>query len=660
MIKSDRKAIICETKTCAVIFLFVEEICVNSAKNLVSKKFIFILILLFANFLYAENLFVEGEVIVKMKSQQSRNSQKLNLSKLSNSIGLKMVKSFPSINMHQMKVKGGQNLEDAIAKIRENTNVEFVEPNFYFKKINNADSDGVIQSYSKEDVVAGFKTNSANTYQQTGVNAHVTEAWSKILSVEIESDNKPIIAVIDTGVDYSHSVFKLSNAIWTNPNEIPGNNIDDDQNGFIDDVNGWNFFHNSNDPYDDDGHGTHVAGIVLGVTIDIFADTLKESPIRIMPLKFLGADGSGTTAQAIEAINYAILNGAKVINNSWGGYNYSASLHSALAEAYKQGVFIVTAAGNSTNDNDSKPIYPANLSEIPSLISVAASNDWDSIAYFSNYGVQSVQVTAPGVSVLSTLPRGRYGYASGTSMAAPFVAGLAGLIIREAPDLSGFQLRQILIENVEPISKLKAYVSSSGRVDVLASLDQGIISSKTQSFQPNYDIVYRSEARSPASEGNSNSKNNNNPMGCGTVGKLFANSSSENSMNQVLLMSILFLPVVVWSALKRKSMVSDNSKRRYDRFALQSQIQLQVGGRSLTANMKTISVGGLSFNADTLIEKGGLISMTITSPDGRESIQVDGNVVWNEQNKSYGVQFNNVKEGVKVLIQNWSEGLKKV
>lgn len=254
-----------------------------------------------------------------------------------------------------------------------------------------------------------------------------------------------VVAVVDTGVDGSHP--ELSSRMWVNPGENPGNGIDDDGNGFIDDVYGWDFVESDNDPSDGNGHGTHVAGIIAAAN-DGFGSTGVAFDATIMPVRVLDSNGAGSFYDVAAGIRYAVDNGAQVINLSLGG-SYSSAVHSALAYAGQHGVFVVAAAGN---DGGAAPVYPAALSaELTNVLSVGAHDSNDTRAYFSN-GVGAsgaVQVAAPGVGVLSCLPGNRYSRLSGTSMAAPHVAGLAALALSANPALDPQTLRSLIVEGAD-------------------------------------------------------------------------------------------------------------------------------------------------------------------------------------------------------------------
>jgi len=277
------------------------------------------------------------------------------------------------------------------------------------------------------------------------------------------------VAVIDTGVDTSHP--DLAGRVWTNPDEIAGNGIDDDLNGYVDDVNGWNFYDWTNQVYsagDGDSHGTHVAGIIAarrgnGAGVAGVADNA-----RIMPLKFL-KPGGGYTSDAIVAIQYAVAEGATVINASWGGTGYSQALCDAISQAGDAGVLFVAAAGNSGTDNDAAALWPANC-PASSLISVAATTSVDDLASFSNRGATQVDVGAPGESVLSTIPGGAYGYKSGTSMAAPQVSGIAATIVGLHPGMAAWQTKAAITAGGDPVSALAGTTASGRRVDLLGAI----------------------------------------------------------------------------------------------------------------------------------------------------------------------------------------------
>jgi subtilisin family serine protease len=250
-----------------------------------------------------------------------------------------------------------------------------------------------------------------------------------------------VVAVLDTGIDYNHS--DLKNNIWTNTKDVPGNGIDDDGNGYIDDVYGWNFADENNYTLDGYGHGTHVAGTIAGEN-NSYGVTGIAYNTKIMPVKVLGDDGSGSYNAITNGIYYAVNNGANVINLSLGGDYPNSSLESAIEYASSKGVTVVMAAGN---EGDSRPSYPARYANKYG-IAVGAVDSNNNLASFSDRaGNNPIEyVTAPGVNVHSTVPGDKYATYSGTSMATPHVAGVVALMLSANPSLSTDQIRQILAE----------------------------------------------------------------------------------------------------------------------------------------------------------------------------------------------------------------------
>jgi subtilisin family serine protease len=247
-----------------------------------------------------------------------------------------------------------------------------------------------------------------------------------------------VVAVIDTGADYNHQ--DLSPNIWTNPGEVAGNGKDDDGNGYIDDIHGWNAVANNGDPMDDNGHGTHCAGTIGAVGNNARGVAGVNWNVKIMPLKFLSATGSGSLSGAVAAINYMVTMknrgvNIRVASNSWGGGGYSQALYNAIQAASAAGIAFAAAAGNESNDNDANASYPAGY-DVPNVISVAAVDRDGNMASFSNYGANTVDIAAPGVSILSTWPGNSYNVLSGTSMATPHVSGALALLFAAEPNLS--------------------------------------------------------------------------------------------------------------------------------------------------------------------------------------------------------------------------------
>jgi subtilisin family serine protease len=543
----------------------------------------------------------------------------------------------------------------SVEALKNDPEIEFVEPNYLLKPLSEDQPGVIVQTVTPDQIQrpSGLSAQSvtvqtAGVYDQSGANIHVTEAWAQ--SQPYSVNNRPIVAVIDTGLDSSHYVFSQTGALWVNTQEIPGNGIDDDFNGYVDDVSGWNFVINTANFFDDEGHGTHVSGIVLGATQDVLkTPPLQPAKIRIMPLKFLDSSGSGSTSNAVSAVYYAVNNGAKVINCSWGGGSYSRALHEAFTFAYTHGVLVASAAGNYSSNNDTTDMYPANY-DVPSNVSVAATNDYDYLASFSNYGFHSVPIASPGVLIYSTVPGGNFGLMSGTSMATPLVAGAAALAFREAPQLSGFQMKGLLMSSSTPVTQLNNKDATGARIDVLDLLNSAQLQHFTAASQPDYTPQFKAD-RSVASQ----SASSPGAAGCGLIGAMSLKGPGGGSFSDMSWIAIfLLLPLFIWISLRQ---INPQSRRRYDRFRMSSSVKVMLGDRELTGQMQTISLGGLSFNADEALEKGHTVTMKIASPDGKDLVEVEGRIVWSEASSSYGVQFAQTQMSVLDKINNWTRQL---
>ncbi len=274
-----------------------------------------------------------------------------------------------------------------------------------------------------------------------------------------------VIAVIDTGMNYNHPDLAANR--WENPGEIPNNGIDDDGNGFVDDFYGWNFYSNNNNPYDT-GHGTHVAGTVGAVGNNGTGVVGVNWRCKLMPIKFLGS-GGGTTTGAINSIQYAVLMGVKVSNNSWGGGGYSSSLRSAIENSKSVGHIFVCAAGNNGSNNDNNPFYPAAYDNT-NLIAVAATTSKDAKASWSNYGKNTVDLGAPGANIYSTYGSSGYAYLDGTSMASPHVAGVVALVYGKNPNSPWASVRDQVLSTVRPITALANNTVTGGVVNAAAAI----------------------------------------------------------------------------------------------------------------------------------------------------------------------------------------------
>ncbi len=278
-----------------------------------------------------------------------------------------------------------------------------------------------------------------------------------------------IVGVIDTGVRYTHR--DLVTQMWVNPNEIPANGLDDDGNGYVDDIYGIDATQGTGDPMDTDGHGTHVAGTIGAAANDPNPHVGVAWRVRIMAARFIGDAGFGSTSDAITCIDYTVQHGARILNNSWGGGAFSMALFDAISRARDQGVLFVAAAGNESNDNDENPFYPANY-PLDNIISVAAIDRTGRLADFSNYGDNTVHLGAPGVEIFSCFAGfdNNYEFLDGTSMAAPHVSGVAALVWSLYPEADLEEVRDRILAGTVPTASLSRTTTTGGRLNAYGAL----------------------------------------------------------------------------------------------------------------------------------------------------------------------------------------------
>jgi subtilisin family serine protease len=350
-----------------------------------------------------------------------------------------------------------------VAEYSKLPEVEYAEPNF---EINLEESEGPLVPVLPHDPQFGDQWALSNSGQKggtKGADISATLAWATTTGTD-----KLVVAVLDTGVDYTHE--DLAANMWARPDSLAPYHVA--ELGTIDDLNGFNAVDNASDPMDDNGHGTHCAGIIGAEGENDLGIAGVNWKVQIMPLKFMGAGGSGTTKDAIEAINYVIDRKKAGVNvsASWGSTQRSRSLEAVIRKAYENDILFVAAAGNSSVDNDRTPHFPSSY-DVPNVISVAALDRHDQLASFSNYGVKSVAIAAPGVDILSTWLGNEYEEKSGTSMATPVVSGVAALVLAENPRMSVDDLRKKLLASTDPIVALKGKTVTGGRINAAKAME---------------------------------------------------------------------------------------------------------------------------------------------------------------------------------------------
>jgi len=414
---------------------------------------------------------VEGELLVRF-SGGIRPGER---ARILSGAGCREMREYSLVSgLIRARVGQGQTLAGVLSRLRRSASVVYAEPNYIVTAAATLPDDPRFPEQWALD-------NTGQTGGSADADIDAPEAW------DLQTGSDIVVAVIDTGLDYNHE--DIVGNVWSNPGEIPGNGIDDDNNGYVDDDKGWDFVNNDNDPFDDNRHGTHVSGTIAAVGNNGVGVSGVNWSARIMPLKFLDATGAGTTADAISAIEYATMMGARISNNSWGGGAFSQALYDAIQAAGAAGQLFVAAAGNDGVNTDVTPSYPASY-DLDNIVSVAATDDNDLLATFSNFGALSVDLGAPGVDILSTVPPTTtggpprfgggttvsYDTLSGTSMATPHVAGVAALLLAGNGSLDVSGLKAALLASVDPLPSLAGITVSGGRLNAFRALStQGIV-----------------------------------------------------------------------------------------------------------------------------------------------------------------------------------------
>ncbi len=372
------------------------------------------------------------------------------------SMGITVVEGLGSVGALHVVVNGGTAADQRL-KLSSIVGITGFEPNQML----------VSAATKVQDVV-----NDASASALWNLNVgQVADAWNYVPE-NTAGTGEVIVAVLDSGVNINHA--DLKDNIWVNTKELKGTTgVDDDANGFKDDVYGWNFYDNNNNVLDNNGHGTHVAGTIAAAANNSIGVTGVAPNAKILPLKFLNSSGNGFSSDATRAVNYTTAlklagNNIVAINCSFGSTTPSSTLATAIVNAGNAGIVVVAAAGNESYNLDVTRVYPATV-VASNLITVGATTSSDSLAYYSNYG-SYVDVAAPGSDIYSTTMGGGYGYMSGTSMAAPFVSGMVALVAATNPKLTPTQIKAAIVGGVDVLPQLAGKVSSSGRVNAANTL----------------------------------------------------------------------------------------------------------------------------------------------------------------------------------------------
>ena len=404
---------------------------------------------------------VPGEFVIQLEGGATPLSVQVELTEL----GVSLVETINSSeNLHLAKVLNPIALADKLsvkvgtlseAKLRAQTlarlsavaGTRFAEPNFIYHILGSSDSKDQPNDPKLTELWAMKNFGQKDSGGRVGkVDADISAAKAWALE---KGTKQTVVAIIDTGVDFNHPDLKAN--IW----DMPGNPL----------VHGYNAITNTNNSMDDNNHGSHCAGTIGGVGDNGVGVVGVNWNVSIMGVKFLTNGGSGTLADAVKAIDWAAANGAQIMSNSWGGGGFSQAMYDSIERASDKGILFIAAAGNESSDNDKNPAYPASY-VLDNVIAVAASNNVDEMATFSNWGRGNVHLLAPGENIVSTVIGNKYASYSGTSMATPHVSGAAALLLSHEPSLNPSQVRERLMRTSDKLKPYRSKIASSGRLNI--------------------------------------------------------------------------------------------------------------------------------------------------------------------------------------------------
>lgn len=428
--------------------------------------------------------FMPGELVIQYDPQMAPALMAMNQNQRAEIVQEIDPVGHQAANVARIRMPAGADVMAMAKEYQKLPGVLTAEPNYILKKAAVSNDPNYVNGqlwgmYSDDSPVGYGGGGTTNTF-----GSGAEEAWGN----NYLGSSNVVIGIIDEGIDLNHP--DLQQNIWVNPGETPNDGIDNDGNGRIDDVNGWDFFNNDKTIYDGgsgDTHGTHVAGTIGAVGGNGIGVAGVAWNVKMISAKFLGPTG-GTITAAIQAVDYLtdlkVNRGVNIVatNNSWGGGGYSSALHAAIIRAANAGILFVAAAGNSAVNNDATANYPSNYSTLvgvsgtpaasyEAVIAVAATTSTGGLASFSNYGATQVDIGAPGSSILSTLPGNTYGVYSGTSMATPHVTGAIAAYAAAKPGASAATIREAILKSAVPTASLAGKTVTGGRLSVLDAIN---------------------------------------------------------------------------------------------------------------------------------------------------------------------------------------------